>query len=121
MGRQQLRHGLRLRLNISRAGQGRAAAIRNAVDDSLRQRQNGRIEEGCGHYRVEPGRSPQNAYRALMSIFGRKTFKAGPIWFTLSRSGLSESIGTRRARVNINGKGRVRRSINFGRGLRWTK
>lgn len=56
-----------------------------------------------------------------MSIFGRKTFKAGPIRFTLSRSGLSESIGTRRARVNINGKGRVRRSINFGRGLRWTK
>jgi len=62
-----------------------------------------------------------SAYRWLMSIFGRKTFRAGPVRFTLSKSGLSESIGTRRARINLNGKGRVRKSINFGHGFRWTK
>ena len=36
-----------------------------------------------------------------MSIFGRKTFKAGPIWFTLSRSGLSESIDPPAAVENL--------------------
>lgn len=56
-----------------------------------------------------------------MSIFGRKTCRQGPFRFTLSKSGLSESIGTRRARINLNGKGQVRRSINFGHGFRWTK
>ena len=34
-----------------------------------------------------------------MSIFGRKTFRAGPLRFTISKSGLSESIGTKRVRV----------------------
>jgi len=28
---------------------------------------------------------------------------------------------TRRARINLNAKGRARKSINFGHGFRWTK
>ena len=56
-----------------------------------------------------------------MSFFGRKTFREGPLRFTLSKSGLSESIGTRRARINLSGKGRVRKYVNFGHGFRWMK
>jgi hypothetical protein len=56
-----------------------------------------------------------------MGIFGRKTMKAGPIRFTLSKSGLSESVGGRRGRVRITPKGKLRKSINFGHGFRWTK
>ncbi len=61
------------------------------------------------------------AYPEPVSIFGRKAIKAGPIRFTLSKSGITQSMGTRRPRVSLNGKGRVRRSVNLGHGIRWTK
>jgi len=56
-----------------------------------------------------------------VGILGRKTIKAGPFRFTVSRHGLSESLGTRRVRVNLNTHGRRRESVNLGHGLRWTR
>jgi len=58
---------------------------------------------------------------AVVGILGRKTVKAGPFRFTISRSGLTESLGTRRVRVNLNSHGRRRESVNLGDGLRWTR
>ena len=56
-----------------------------------------------------------------MGLFGRKTFKAGPFRFTLSQSGLSESVGGKRIRIGTNSRGRKRVSVNLGNGFRWTK
>jgi hypothetical protein len=56
-----------------------------------------------------------------MSMWGRKTIKAGPVRFTISRHGLSESIGTKRVRVRLSPGGRRRASVNFGHGFRWTR
>lgn len=56
-----------------------------------------------------------------MGLFGRKTFKLGPVRITASKSGLSESIGGRRARIGINSRGRRRASVNLGKGFRWTR
>ena len=56
-----------------------------------------------------------------MGMWGRKTIKAGPVRFTISRSGVSESIGTRRVRVRVNSHGRRHASVNFGHGFRWTR
>jgi hypothetical protein len=56
-----------------------------------------------------------------MPLGGRKTIKAGPLRFTISRSGLSESLGNRRVRIRVNSHGRHRASVNFGHGFRWTK
>lgn len=54
-------------------------------------------------------------------MFGRKTIRMGPVRVTISKSGTSESVGGRRGRIGVNSKGRVRRSMNFGRGFRWSK
>jgi len=54
-------------------------------------------------------------------MFGRKTLKAGPLRVTISKSGVSSSVGGRRGRLGINSKGRKRTTINFGKGFRWTK
>ncbi len=56
-----------------------------------------------------------------MSIFGRKTLKAGPLRATISKSGVSGSVGGRRGRVGINSKGRKRATLKLGKGFRWTK
>ena len=56
-----------------------------------------------------------------VGLFGRKTFRIGPVRITASKSGLSESIGGRRGRIGINSRGRRRASINFGKGFRWTR
>ena len=55
-----------------------------------------------------------------MSIFGRWSRKSGPFRFTLSRSGLSSSVGGKRARFRIGGSGKGA-SFNFGKGVRWSK
>lgn len=62
-----------------------------------------------------------SAYALVMSIFGRKTFRAGPFRATLSQSGLSSSVGGKRARVRTSTKGRKGASVNLGEGFRWTR
>jgi hypothetical protein len=56
-----------------------------------------------------------------MGWFGRKTVKAGPFRFTLSRSGVSSSLGSRRGRVRLGSNGRRSASVNLGKGFRWTR
>ena len=56
-----------------------------------------------------------------MSMFGRKTYRAGPLRLTLSRSGVSTSIGGRRVRARVGSNGRRATSVNLAKGLRWTK
>lgn len=53
--------------------------------------------------------------------YARKTVSFGPFNWTVSRSGVSTSVGGRRGRVNVNSRGRVRRSVNFGKGFRWMR
>ena len=56
-----------------------------------------------------------------MGLSGRKTGRLGPVRLTASKSGLTPSIGGKRARVSVNAKGRGRASINLGKGFRWTR
>ena len=56
-----------------------------------------------------------------MSLFGRKTIKAGPFRATISKSGVSGSVGGRSGRVGINSKGRKRASIKLGKVFRLMK
>ena len=56
-----------------------------------------------------------------MSMFGRKTFRAGPLRFTMSRSGISTSVGTKHVRARTSSNGRHGASVNLGHGFRWTK
>jgi hypothetical protein len=68
-----------------------------------------------------PRHGARGRYPRGVSIFGRKTIKAGPVRFTISRRGLSESIGTRHVRVRVSPGGRRHTTVNFGHGFRWTK
>ena len=79
-----------------------------------------------GFFRELSGQSPNvaawpKAEEVSVGLFGRKTFRIGPVRITASKSGLSESIGGRRGRIGINSRGRRRASFNFGKGFRWTR
>ena len=56
-----------------------------------------------------------------MGLSFRKSKKFGPFRIGISKSGLSGSVGGRRARIGGSSSGRRSASLNLGGGLRWFK
>lgn len=56
-----------------------------------------------------------------MGLSFRKSKKVGPFRIGISKSGLSGSVGGRRARIGSSTSERQSASLNRGGGLRWFK